>query len=311
MRSTIKELVEFIRSDFNIWLYTFVFIFLLIAIRINYAYNIYWNFINIQASGSVRFVRFFLLFVLPWFIIAIPKLIVSKKSAALKSLKFYICIVFILVVITFDSAFSIFKPLYVLAETFDEQIYLIRIFSRLQGVPIMLLLSLLLYLIIRDIKPSDMGLRLRKVNLRPFFALIIIIIPMIVWASFNNNFLNTYPGFKPWDYEVLFKIPKLITSVIYEFVYGIDFIAIEFAFRGLLVILIARYIGKDAVLPMAVVYCFLHFGKPEVETISSFLGGYFLGVVALSTRSIAPGVILHLSLAFMMDTAAYIQHYIK
>jgi len=307
----LKEFVEFIRSDFNLWLYTFTFILLFVVIRINYDQGIYWKLVNIQATGPERFVRFFLLFSLPWFIIAVPKLFISKKSVVLKNIKLYISILLILGVMAFDSAFSIFKPLLNSATTFDEQIYLTKIFSNFQGIIILLFFIIVLYIIFRNISPSDIGLRLKNVNLKPYFILIIVLVPMIVWASFNNDFLTTYPGYKPWNFPVLFKTPKFITAGIYEFIYGVDFTAIELAFRGLLVIFIARYIGRDAVLPMAVVYCFLHFGKPEVETISSFFGGYFLGIVALYTRSIAPGVILHLSLAFMMDIAAYIQHYIK
>lgn len=311
MRSILKELVEFIRLDFNLWVYTFTFIFLFIIVRINYAHSIYWKLVNIQASGSERFVRFFLLFALPWFIIAVPKLLFSAKRAVLKNIKFYITIVLILLVLAFDSAFSIHKVMLALTATFDEKLYLTKIFSNLQEIMILMITIVVLLLIFRNYKLTDMGLRLKKVKLKPYLFLIIILVPMVVWASFNNDFLTTYPGYKPWNFPVFFKIPKFITAAIYEFTYGIDFIAVELAYRGLLVIFIARYIGKDAILPMAAVYCFLHFGKPEVETISSFFGGYFLGVVALSTRSIAPGVILHLSLAYMMDAGAYIQHYIK
>lgn len=311
MRQVIKELGSFIKSDFNIWAYSFFFILLFVVTRLNYHYCFYWNYINIQASGTERFIRFFLLFSVPWFIVAIPKLLISKKSEVLKDLKFYLAILLVLILIAFDSACGIFKPLLKFADTYDEQIYLNKIFINLQGTVIFLFSALIFIWINKKIRLSDIGLRLKDVNLKPYFILIIAILPMIIWASFNADFIATYPQFKPWNYPILFKIPKVITAIFYEFVYGVDFIALEFAFRGLLVIVIARFIGKDAVLPMAAVYCFLHFGKPEVEAFSSIFGGYLLGVLALSTRSIAPGVILHLSLAYMMDFAAYIQHYLK
>jgi hypothetical protein len=311
MRTIVKELVEFIRSDFNIWIYSFTFIFLFIFIRINYSYGTYWNFVNIIASGPERFIRFLILFSIPWILIAIPKLIVSKKSHLFKNTKFYLSISLILIFVAFDSGFSIFKILINYANSFDEQLYLTKIFSNLQGILLLLVIYIILYLIFKKIKPADIGLRIKNVNLKPYLILILVIIPMIVWASFNPNFLKMYPCYKPWDFPALFSIPKYISAVVYEFIYGLDFIAVELTFRGLLVIFIARYMGKDAILPMAVVYCLLHFGKPEAEAIASFLGGYFLGVVALSTKSIAPGLMLHLSLAYMMDTGAYLQHFIK
>jgi len=66
---------------------------------------------------------------------------------------------------------------------------------------------------------------------------------------------------------------------------------------------------RHAVLPMAVTYCFLHFGKPMAECISSFFGGYLLGVIAMYTRSIFGGCIIHMGIAFLMEAAAMIQHY--
>ena len=42
-----------------------------------------------------------------------------------------------------------------LADTFDEQIYLTKIFSNLQGVPIMVLLVFILFLILRDFKSAN------------------------------------------------------------------------------------------------------------------------------------------------------------
>jgi hypothetical protein len=311
MRAIIKELVGFIRSDFNVWIYSLTFIFLFIAIRINYSYSAYWNLVNIYATGSERLIRFFILFAIPWFLVAVPKLVISGKLEVLRNRKFYISILLILIFISADSGFKLFSYLAERASSFDEQIYLTRIFSNFQGSFLLLVIFLLYYFYFKNIQWADFGLRFRNVNLKPYFILILVIVPMILWASFNQDFLTTYPSYKPWDVPVLFKLNKAITAIVHEMVYGLDFFAIELTFRGLLVIFIARFMGKDAVLPMAVVYCFLHFGKPEAETIASFLGGYFLGVVALSTKSIAPGLMLHLSLAYMMDLGAYLQHYIR
>jgi membrane protease YdiL (CAAX protease family) len=57
---------------------------------------------------------------------------------------------------------------------------------------------------------------------------------------------------------------------------------------------------------MAATYAVLHFGKPMGETISSFFGGYILGVLALYTRNIWGGVFIHVLLAFGMEVFAYL-----
>ena len=58
---------------------------------------------------------------------------------------------------------------------------------------------------------------------------------------------------------------------------------------------------------MVVCYASLHFGKPLGETIGSIFGGYILGVLALQTRSIWGGIIVHVGVAWLMDLAALLQ----
>ena len=56
-------------------------------------------------------------------------------------------------------------------------------------------------------------------------------------------------------------------------------------------------------------YTFWHFGKPCPEAIGAAIAAYTLGVIALRTRSIAGGIIIHIGVALLMELAAYLQHY--
>ncbi|CAN5226073.1 hypothetical protein BH23BAC1_BH23BAC1_38320 [soil metagenome] len=58
---------------------------------------------------------------------------------------------------------------------------------------------------------------------------------------------------------------------------------------------------------MVVLYAFYHFGKPPGETIGSIFGGYILGVIAMYTRSVMGGVLLHVGIAWLMDGFAFLQ----
>ena len=102
-------------------------------------------------------------------------------------------------------------------------------------------------------------------------------------------------------------VPEWVTVAIYEIAYGLDFITVELLFRGFLVIGMIQIMGSKAVLAMAVVYCYLHFGKPLGEAVGSIAGGYILGVIALETRSIWGGIIVHLVIAWLMEVIAYLQ----
>jgi hypothetical protein len=43
------------------------------------------------------------------------------------------------------------------------------------------------------------------------------------------------------------------------------------------------------------------------EAVSSIFGGYILGVIALQTRSIWGGILVHVGIAWMMEAIAWLQ----
>ena len=98
-----------------------------------------------------------------------------------------------------------------------------------------------------------------------------------------------------------------MTLILYEGVYGLDFISVELVFRGFPVLGFSRTLGGHAVLPMVVTYGFLHFGKPLTETVSSLFGGYVLGIIAHKNRNIWGGVFIHLGVAWAMELFGWLQ----
>ena len=58
---------------------------------------------------------------------------------------------------------------------------------------------------------------------------------------------------------------------------------------------------------MIATYCFLHFGKPVTETLSSIIGGYILGIIALKNKNIWGGVMVHVGVAWSMELFGYLQ----
>ena len=132
-------------------------------------------------------------------------------------------------------------------------------------------------------------------------------LPILIAASFNSGFQHQYPMYKPSDAHTYLDVPEWVTVLGYEIAYGLDFITVELLFRGFMVIGMITVLGRSSVLAMAAVYCFLHFGKPPGEAISSVFGGYILGVIAYETKSIWGGIIVHLGIAWMMEIIAFIQ----
>jgi membrane protease YdiL (CAAX protease family) len=134
--------------------------------------------------------------------------------------------------------------------------------------------------------------------------------PLVFAASFDEGFQNLYPNLQDNPAAAHLNVAYWLLVIIFEFVYALDFVSVELIFRGFLVIGMIKVLGRGAIVPMAVTYAFYHFGKPPGETINSVFGGYILGVIALYTRSILGGIIVHIGIAWMMEFFAYMQKYI-
>jgi hypothetical protein len=153
------------------------------------------------------------------------------------------------------------------------------------------------------------GLRIRGMSYKPFFIMLILMVPLIAIASYMPDFQKAYPQYKFWLYNGAFGMLPIQAAGVFEFVYGLDFASVELLYRGALVVSMSRVLGREAVLPMAGAYVFLHFGKPLGEAISSFFGGFILGVHALEKRNIFGGIVIHVGIAYLMEIAAIWQYY--
>ena len=160
-------------------------------------------------------------------------------------------------------------------------------------------------------RQSFFGMTFTNFQWRPYLLMLLIMVPLIASASTQTDFLAMYPKLKvisgvyndanlSWWHKLLF-----------EFSYGSDFISIELFFRGFLILAFIKWVGKDAILPMACFYCTIHFGKPLGECISSYFGGMILGIVVYNTRSIFGGLIVHLGIAWLMEIGGYIGNVLK
>ncbi len=124
-----------------------------------------------------------------------------------------------------------------------------------------------------------------KIYLPIFF----LIIPLILLANVNQDLRNYYPLYRGIK-EPNFILNNWQALTLFEVGYGFFLFNTELFFRGFLVISLAREVGKKAVLPASLTYALVHLGKPLGETLSSFFGGYILGVMALKHQSIFLGI---------------------
>jgi len=197
---------------------------------------------------------------------------------------------------------------WLLAGNIPNQLYIwaFKVLNNLMSFFIVFLPIVLLHKIIEN-DDVRYGLKPKAFDARPYFTMLLIMLPLLITVSFQSGFQKQYPMYYPTRAHEYLGVDEWFTVLTYELAYGLDFITVEYLFRGLFVIGLAPFLGRSGVLAMAVIYCSLHFGKPAGEAISSIFGGYILGVVAYETKSVWGGVIVHVGIAWLMELIGYLQ----
>ena len=66
-------------------------------------------------------------------------------------------------------------------------------------------------------------------------------------------------------------------------------------------------LGSAAIFAMIVPYVMIHFGKELPETLGAIVAGVVLGTLAMRTKSIWGGLLVHTLVAISMDVAVLLQ----
>jgi uncharacterized protein len=131
-----------------------------------------------------------------------------------------------------------------------------------------------------------------------FLLMLAIMLPLVFWASSTEAFQERYPLYKPAHGNL---IPVFLW---WEMAYLLQFVAVEFFFRGFLLHGLKYRFGFYSIFIMTVPYCLVHIGKPFAETMAAIVAGVILGTLSLKSRSIVMGIIIHYSIAISMDVFA-------
>ncbi len=145
----------------------------------------------------------------------------------------------------------------------------------------------------------DMGLRTKGLLSHAWIYLLClaVVVPAVYIVSSQPDFGTYYPFYKKcsrswWD---LFA---------WEIAYVMQFFGLEVFFRGFWLSGLRKTLGSGAIFAMCVPYCMIHYGKPYMETCGAVVAGIALGSVAMRTKSIYSGFLVHVTVALLMDSLA-------
>ncbi len=123
----------------------------------------------------------------------------------------------------------------------------------------------------------------------------VVVLAAVIWVvgrlpDFRAYYTGTIEGRPMW---------RLIIDT------GIDLFAWEFFFRGWLMWALGRKYGTDAIWLQIIPFALMHVWKPEIEQLSTLVGGAFFGLLAWRTRSFLWGWLLHwFMMAWVLMVAA-------
>ena len=158
-----------------------------------------------------------------------------------------------------------------------------------------LVIPLIISTFLLNKSPRSMGLTTKGYK-EHFWIYALMFLPVgivIFLVSYTEDFQNYYP---------FYKHPTSITALLmWELTYALQFICLEFFFRGFMLHGLKHRYGTAAIWIMLIPYCMIHFPKPAVEAVGAIIAGTVLAVLSLHTKNVLGGATIHIAVAWLMD----------
>lgn len=312
MKELAVKIKTFIRDDYSPVTYIPVFIYVTLMLIANFCFNFENTYLD-RFTGTLKgFVFFYLYYSVAYIPVAVYVLLINNKVSVLKNKSFWFSVLFIIAILAASAFFSFYDKISGLFENISDRYLIKKILINSRNFLVIIFPLIFFWFIFNPYKSGFLWIKIRNYSFRSYLIIILLMLPVVAAASFFKDFQAVYPTYKYWAFtEGAFGMNKFANVIIYEIFYCLDFVTIEMLFRGALVAGMINIMGKDCILPMVSIYCFLHFGKPAGEAFSSIFGGYFLGIIAYSTKSVTGGTVVHMGVALMMEVFANLQYIFK
>ena len=303
MPAIFKYLQEFYQKEFKL-LYFLLIIFLLgILIYLNYRHGLEARFAAGGKTKLSNFVGYYLLYLIPFAAAFFLQLLFYKNCSYYKDYWFWIILLLAPAFFSFRVNFDFHQTIIKNIWSGDAQMFWLRCLNWVVRVVVVLVPVFIIWWLKDKNNQPFYGTAALK-DVKPYLIMLLIMIPLIALAITQKDFLQMYPKAK---FISQLDLPsKKWHYIFYEICYGFDFVSIEFFFRGFLILSLLKICGPHCIIPVACFYCTIHFGKPMGEAISSFWGGLLLGIISYNTQSICGGLIVHLGIAWLMETGSWL-----
>ncbi len=146
------------------------------------------------------------------------------------------------------------------------------------------------------LRKRPMGLSVKGMS-GHLWVYMVLFIPVLI-SVFVVSFFEAFQTYYPFYENANRSLSELI---IWESFYIAQFFSLEYFFRGFMIQPLRREMGSSVIFAMMIPYVMIHIGKPMIECFAAIIAGVVLGTLALRTRSIWSGILIHVSVALSMD----------
>ena len=300
MKEIIKYILFYFKNQCKFWYLLSTIFFVSILIYINFTFSFEKIWIHQEPNPALRLFKFIAMYATVYIGAYIILFLFNKKDSSLQSKKFFLLIVLAILLFSLRAWFlniNISIPDFI---SLSYHLYAANTVAMLAGFIFIFLPVFAFWFFTSKNKMPLYGFKFKNTVLYPYFTILLLMVPLLVWASYQQSFKQVYPLANHLGINA--KMPYYyLATLFYELSYCFDFIITEFFFRGYLILAFAPYIGYKAILPMCVFYASIHFDKPLAECISSFFGGLVLGIISYNSKSIYGGIIVHMGIALTME----------
>jgi membrane protease YdiL (CAAX protease family) len=305
MKKIIGYLCDYFKEQCNYRYLILLMVFLAGTIAINFGYKSEDEWIKFDPDDTSRLLKYLLGYTVVFGGAYALQIVADRSDKNLRNGRLWLLILFAVVLFSLRAWWR--APFNLLHVPFEYFTLVSKLIINLTGLVFICIPCFFYWLAVDRKQERFYGFHAKGVVLWPYFVLILMMMPLLLWAGTQPDFQQVYPRAARLR---LMPDMKYYTAgtVLYEIVYSLDYVVTEFFFRGFLIIAFARFVGPKAILPMCAFYVSIHFDKPLGECISSFFGGLILGVLAYRTRSIYGGIIVHLGIALGMEIIGWLHH---
>ena len=303
-----KYIGEFYKKEFRLLYFLTVLALLGSMIYLNYWHSLELKYANGGQSRLSHFIGYYLLYFIPFALAFFLQLLFYSNCSYFRNYWFWVILLLAPAFFSFRVNFDWHEILINRIWSGDEAEFFRRSMGWVVRVFVVLIPVYFLWRI-KDKRFQPFYGTKAMGNIRPYLLMVLIMVPLIALASTQPDFGEMYPRAR---FLTSLQLPaKNLHYFFYELCYGVDFISIEFFFRGFLILSLVKICGHHCIIPMACFYCTIHFGKPMGEAISSFWGGLLLGIISYNTGSIRGGLTVHLGIAWLMEAAGWLALFLK